>query len=147
MRDEEEQAFERDVRDVRAVAGEFAESGPLAIVKAIGKMHPSEPHWYLAFACTRLDRQGHGIGTALIREGLKRCDEGGLPAYLEATSKRNRNLYERLGFRMSGRIDLPAGPPLWAMWREPVLLGSPADASTPKPLDGIWAGRCQDGKC
>ena len=40
MSDDEERAFERDVR---AVAGEFAESGPLAIVQAIGKMHPTKP--------------------------------------------------------------------------------------------------------
>jgi hypothetical protein len=40
---------------------------------------------------------------------------------LEATSKRNRDLYERLGFRVIRTIELPAGPTLWAMWREHVL--------------------------
>ena len=116
MSDDQAAAFDDSVR---AVAGEYAESGPLAIVRAIGEVHPTDPHWYLAFVCTRPDQQGRGFGTALIRDGLERCDAEGRPAYLEATAERNRALYERSGLRVTNRIDLPGGPPLWAMWREP----------------------------
>lgn len=116
--DEDGKAFEDAVR---VIAAEYAESGPLAIVRAIGEVHPTEPHWYLAFVCTLPEKQGRGYGTALIREVLRSCDAGGYPAYLEATSERNRNLYERLGFQLRRRVDLPGGPPLWAMWRDPAL--------------------------
>jgi RimJ/RimL family protein N-acetyltransferase len=64
--------------------------------------------------------QGQGVGTALINSVLDRCDREGLPAYLEASSERSRALYERLGFTFTGTtIDLPDGPHMWSMWREP----------------------------
>jgi ribosomal protein S18 acetylase RimI-like enzyme len=116
MSDEQAAAFERAVQ---AIAGEYAESGPLAIIRAMSEVQPTDPHWHLAFVCTRPEKQGQGLGTALIRAGLRRCDAAGHPAYLEATSDRNRALYERLGFRVTSRIELPDGPPMWGMWREP----------------------------
>ncbi|MDP9345553.1 MAG: GNAT family N-acetyltransferase, partial [Actinomycetota bacterium] len=46
--------------------------------------------------------------------------EQGLPAYLEASSPRNRALYERHGFSVTEELKLPRnGPPLWLMWRDP----------------------------
>jgi hypothetical protein len=51
---------------------------------------------------------------------LERCDRDGAAVYLEATSDRNRALYERHGFRAHGDIRLPDGPSLWRMWRDPV---------------------------
>ena len=44
-----------------------------------------------------------------------------MPAYLEASSPRNRALYERHGFAVTEEFFLGKGsPPLWRMWREPV---------------------------
>ncbi|MFE4644295.1 GNAT family N-acetyltransferase, partial [Streptomyces sp. NPDC056730] len=64
--------------------------------------------------------QGRGLGRALIEPVLERCDREGLPAYLEASSERSRRLYERLGFTFTGTtVDLPDGPHMWPMWREP----------------------------
>jgi RimJ/RimL family protein N-acetyltransferase len=66
------------------------------------------------------ERQGEGLGTALVRSVLDRCDREGLPAYLEASNAGSRRLYERLGFALTGRpLDLPDGPRMWPMWREP----------------------------
>ncbi len=66
------------------------------------------------------DDQGRGIGSALLRPVLTRCDREGVPAYLEASSERNRALYARHGFEVVERIELPGGgPPMWRMWREP----------------------------
>lgn len=42
-----------------------------------------------------------------------------MTAYLEATSPLNRRLYERHGFEVTGEIQLPNGPAMWPMWREP----------------------------
>jgi hypothetical protein len=54
-----------------------------------------------------------------MRPVLERCDREGVPAYLEASGARNRDLYLRLGFRVTGEIRLPDGPSMWPMWREP----------------------------
>ena len=88
-------------------------------MSALDEVHPTEPHWYLAFVCTSPELQGRGYGRSLILDMIGRCDAEKLPAYLEATSERNRSLYERLGFRLTHQIDLPGGPSLWGMWREP----------------------------
>ena len=65
----------------------------------MAKVHPHEPHHYLAFLAVRPGRQGHGLGTALLRDRLRRLDAAGAPAYLEASEPRSRALYVREGFR------------------------------------------------
>jgi hypothetical protein len=51
---------------------------------------------------------------------LERCDRKQLPAYLEASSPRNRALYERHGFNVVEEIRMAkSSPPMWRMWREP----------------------------
>ncbi len=94
-------------------------------VELIGRLtqdiHPSgRAHEYLWMIGVTPERQGEGLGTALITSVLDRCDRDGLPAYLEASSARSRALYERLGYRLVDRpLDLPDGPQMWPMWREP----------------------------
>ncbi len=117
MSEDEVAAFEGAIR---IAAAEYAESGPLTILSLMERHHPTEPHFYLAFAGTLPDRQGRGIGSALIKRVLDRCDDEHIPAFLEASAERNRRLYERLGFETQARIDLPEGPHMWAMWREPM---------------------------
>ncbi len=48
-----------------------------------------------------------------------RADVDTLPAYLEASSPRNRALYERHGFEVTGEIQVADSPPLWPMLRRP----------------------------
>lgn len=82
--------------------------------------HPHEPpHYYLPEIGVVPEWQGKGIGTALLRPMLERCDREGVPAYLEATSARNRACYERNGFEVTGEFRYPNGPSQWPMWREP----------------------------
>jgi hypothetical protein len=57
--------------------------------------------------------------TSLLRAVLDRADREGSPAYLEATSRRNRALYERHGFVTIGELTVADCPPLYAMWRPP----------------------------
>ncbi|MDX6732846.1 MAG: hypothetical protein QOC54_2794, partial [Baekduia sp.] len=42
-----------------------------------------------------------------------------LPAYLETGKERNLAFYGRHGFEVLDRLDLPKGPPVWFLWREP----------------------------
>ncbi|HEY2635810.1 MAG TPA: GNAT family N-acetyltransferase, partial [Solirubrobacteraceae bacterium] len=63
--------------------------------------------------------QGRGLGTRLMRPTLDECDARGLPAYLEASSERNRALYERLGFVVQRELRFAGSPPIWPMLRPP----------------------------
>ena len=91
------------------------------IGRLTAEVHPSgRAHEYLWMIGVAPGRQGEGLGTALIGSVLDRCDREGVPAYLEASSVRSRGLYERLGFGLVERpLDLPGGPQMWPMWREP----------------------------
>lgn len=89
----------------------------------MGKFHKQyvpEPHWYLLIVGVDPDVQGHGLGSALVKEGLARADEAGCPCYLDTSEERNLAFYERLGFVVVGTAPLGhGGPPGWAMRREP----------------------------
>jgi ribosomal protein S18 acetylase RimI-like enzyme len=90
----------------------------LRLLSFLEARHPHERHYYLQFIGVEPERQGRGIGSALLRPMLVRCDRERMPAYLEASSERSRGLYERHGFELVERVDLPAGgPPMWRMWR------------------------------
>lgn len=81
--------------------------------------HPHEPAWFLQFLGVDPRAQGRGLGSSLLEGVLARADAAGEAAYLEATSPRNRALYERHGFRCTGELPLPDGPAAYAMWRDP----------------------------
>jgi ribosomal protein S18 acetylase RimI-like enzyme len=89
-------------------------------IDSFEKLHPPEPHYYLAFVGVSPEFQGCGLGTALVRPVLEKCDREQTPAYLEATSVGSRTCYERLGFLTRAEEHLPAqGPAFWTMWRPP----------------------------
>ncbi len=101
-----------------AAAGAYSER-LFEILRLLDEHHPAEPHNYLFLLGTRPERQGHGLGSSLMIPVLDASDRERVPAYLEATSERNRGLYRRHGFEVVGEIALPDGPNLWPMWREP----------------------------
>jgi ribosomal protein S18 acetylase RimI-like enzyme len=82
------------------------------------ELHPHEPHWYLPLIGVAPGSQGRGVGGALLEHALAIVDRDGLPAYLEATTERNRALYERHGFVVTGVIQYGSSPAMWPMWRE-----------------------------
>lgn len=88
--------------------------------------HPDHAsHAYLMFAGVIPERQSQGLGSHLITAHLANLDASGRPAYLEASSIRNERLYRRLGFAPIGTpVELPAGPRLVRMWREPAAAQS-----------------------
>lgn len=90
-----------------------------------GFQHANHPHGvdhhYLAMLAVRPDRQGHGLGTAMIEAHHEGLDRDGVAAYLEAAGPRQRRMYERAGYRdHPGPYQLPdGGPSLYPMWRAP----------------------------
>jgi len=94
-----------------------------AFDEALDRHHPAgTPHRHLAILAVRPDRQGRGTGTALLRAGHAALDADAIPAYLEASSSRSRDLYLAHGYtlRPGAPYHLPdGGPPMWPMWRPP----------------------------
>lgn len=92
-------------------------------LRDVGRMesiHPEgPPHWYLGFLGVHPSKQGCGLGSSLLQPVLARCDADRTPAYLETTNVLNLPLYQRHGFTVSAECDLPRGPHVWGMWREP----------------------------
>lgn len=80
--------------------------------------HPQDPHYHLQFIGVRPECQGTGIGSALLRAVLDRCDLEGAAAFLEA-DEQSRLLYLRHDFEAGREIRLPEGPSFWPMWRAP----------------------------
>jgi GNAT superfamily N-acetyltransferase len=111
------------LREARPMTGVFGSRTPLALwsLLRIEGHHPKSPeHWYLQYLGVEPRRQGKGLGGALLAPVLERCDGEGVPAHLEASTERNRALYERHGFALTEVFEMPAkGPPIREMWREP----------------------------
>jgi ribosomal protein S18 acetylase RimI-like enzyme len=97
-------------------------SGTPRALDVLGKMekvHPEEPHWYLAVLGTATEHQGKGVGSALMAPVLTKCDADGIPAYLESSKESNIPFYRRYGFEVKGEVNVKNGPTLWPMWRDP----------------------------
>ena len=110
------------IRSLPAMIRSFGSRLPRVLggLGVIEKNHPQEtPHWYLEFLGTHADRQRKGIGSTVVTFMLERCDQEGIPAYLEASSPENVPFYRRHGFEVTQDLQLKNGPMVWGMWREP----------------------------
>ena len=117
-----------DDPEVQAASSERWANGPFeadelerfgVLGEAMSAAHPHDEHWYLNVVSTLPSRQSQGLGAAVLRPVIERCDAEGIPAYLESSNPRNVSLYLRHGFVETGEITLPGGPSLTPMWRDP----------------------------
>lgn len=91
----------------------------LRLLERVERLHPHEPHWYLALLAVDPEWQGRGLGGRLIQSGLDRADEDGLPAYLETQKESNVSWYARYGFDLTRTIEIAGVPPVWCLTRPP----------------------------
>lgn len=85
-----------------------------------GQYHPrGRFHHHLLFLGVSPLSQGRGIGSALLEHHHQWLDREHIPAYLEASKTRNRDLYSRHDYQLRDGFWLPDnGPQLWPMWRD-----------------------------
>ncbi len=113
--------------EVLALAGPEASQRLLDMVGEIEAQHEQltdGPHLRLEFYGVVPQRQGSGIGSALIDHGHRRADELGLPCYLETFAESNVRFYERRGYQVVGEFTVGDGVRGYGMRREPSI---PAD--------------------
>ena len=94
-------------------------------------MHPHEPHWYRLVGVGP-EAQCAGLGSTLLQLGLDRADAERMPAFLEATNRRNAALYARHSFGAVGVVEAPGYSevmPLCERAAEPA--GDATDETTP----------------
>lgn len=95
--------------------------GPrLAAVAQAETPAPPEHAWNLATLGVHPDRQGSGLGSALVQAGLAAADEsidGVASVALETSDGRNVRLYERAGFVVTATTAIEQGPTVYSMLR------------------------------
>jgi ribosomal protein S18 acetylase RimI-like enzyme len=107
----------------REIAGDRAEAAEAA-ERALQPHRPTGPVWFLATGGVRPDRQGRGLGRAVLEPGLRAAEAEGVECFLETSLPANLDFYRRLGFEVTAAVDLPGGGPrTWAMRR--VVRGDP----------------------
>jgi GNAT superfamily N-acetyltransferase len=91
-----------------------------AAAAATRHLRPATPHHLLATLGVVPAERGRGIGEALVAPFLEQADRGGVDAYVETSTSRNLRFYGRLGFTVTGEVQVPeGGPPVWALLRRP----------------------------
>ena len=89
----------------------------LATFEKMEQSHPREAHWYLPQIGVDPNAQRKGLGAALMRHALARCDQERALAYLEASKPQNVPFYLRHGFEVIDEIQIGAAPPVTPMLR------------------------------
>lgn len=105
------QAFAEQIGDRMALTMQFGE--------AMRAKRPEEPHWYLGILGTHPDRQNQGLGSRVLQTMLDRCDQIGVPTFLESSNPRNYGFYQRHGYVEVDELVVADSPPLLGFWRLP----------------------------
>lgn len=82
-------------------------------------LHAPMPHWYLLAMGVVPELQGRGLGYAFLTHAIRRSEADGVPCYLQAFSEQQVKYYEKRGFKILDRDELPMGLTLWNMLRTP----------------------------
>lgn len=86
------------------------------VFEALARVHPAEPHAYLATLGVDPDAWSQGLGTALLERWLGGVDAQGLVAWLETDRAANVGFYRRAGFEVALETAVLEAP-VWCMCR------------------------------
>ncbi|WP_207004648.1 GNAT family N-acetyltransferase [Trinickia mobilis] len=90
------------------------------VLDHLDSMHPAgKPFWYLGVLGVDPASQHRGLGSELLRVGLRVCDQEDVAAYLETAEPGNLSFYARFGFSELVESRLRGGPTVWSLWRDP----------------------------
>ena len=110
--------------DEGMIAAILDESVPREVMADVNTMfgemaayHPRDPHWYLPTIGIEPHLHRKGLGSALLTQAVRRCDDEHMPAYLESSNSANGALYQRFGFEVLGVIRAGNSPPMIPMLR------------------------------
>ena len=111
--------------DDGAVAAILGESVPRDVAADVDTMfgemaahRPRNPHWYLSTIGVEPHLHRRGLGSMLLTETLRLCDQEHRPAYLESSNSANIPFYRRHGFEALGVIRVGRSPPMVPMMRD-----------------------------
>ncbi len=79
-----------------------------------------DPYIYLFTIGVSREFQGKGFGGKLLRAVIEKADTERKPMYLETQNEKNVSLYEKYGFHVVKKINLPdpVNLPMWLMVRD-----------------------------
>ena len=91
-----------------------------SVYSQFDKIHPKQPHWYIAVLGVPPDQQGKGLGGKLLRPILQKADKESVIVYLECSNPNSLDFYRKYGFEVINEIVPVRGcPPIWGMVRKP----------------------------
>ena len=78
--------------------------------------YAAEPHWHLRLLGVDPGTQSKGLGTTLLRHGLRYADAEAQPVLLETFAERTLPFYARNGFEVVvDGVNPPSGIPFWGL--------------------------------
>src|SRR5262245_5381401 len=86
------------------------------VFASLARVHPQQPHGYLATLGVDPEAQSRGVGAALLTRWLAGVDAEALPAWLETDREHNLGFYSRHGFEVALETSV-LGTPVWCMSR------------------------------
>jgi GNAT superfamily N-acetyltransferase len=93
---------------------------------SISRSIPRDVEWFLSTLVVHPERQGTGVGSALLRDGLAQADLGESSVTVQTSTPENVRFYKRHGFEVIEALDelYPGAPPLWTMRRPSTAVGN-----------------------
>ena len=89
-------------------------------LRAFAEHKPDPPFHYLQFLAVHPERQGLGLGRALLAHGQHRAASAGVAVYLESSNPANLAFYHSCGMERIGDFVLDSGgPPAFRLWWSP----------------------------